>query len=50
MPLCCNDLRPEKKGKRGSDTGLDVTRDLTQAQIVVSALDLAVQVGTLVWY
>jgi len=43
MPFCCNELRPEKKGKRGSDTGLDVTRDLTQAQIVVSALDLAVQ-------
>jgi len=43
MPFCCNDLRPEKKGKCGSDTGLDVTRDLTQAQIVVSALDLAVQ-------
>lgn len=50
MPFCCNELRPEKKGKRGSDTGLDVTRDLTQAQIVVSALDLAVQAWTIVSY
>ena len=45
MPLCCNDLKSEKKEKKcKADSGVDVTRDLTQAQIVVSALDLAVQV------
>ena len=46
MTLCCNDLKKEKKEKlTKTDVNIDVTKDLTQAQIVVSALDLAVQVG-----
>ena len=46
MSLCCNDLKKEKKEKLSkTDTDIDVTKDLTQAQIVVSALDLAVEVG-----
>ena len=46
MSLCCNDLKKEKKEKLSkTDTDIDVTKDLTQGQIVVSALDLAVQVG-----
>eukprot|EP00090_Calanus_glacialis_P035568 TRINITY_DN6069_c0_g1_i2.p1 TRINITY_DN6069_c0_g1~~TRINITY_DN6069_c0_g1_i2.p1 ORF type:complete len:132 (+),score=22.50 TRINITY_DN6069_c0_g1_i2:36-431(+) len=44
MTLCCNDLKKEKKEKLSTTyTNIDVTKDLTQAQIVVSALDLAVQ-------
>ena len=51
MTLCCNDLKKEKKEKLSkTDVNIDVTRDLTQAQIVVSALDLAVQVCEFVEY
>ena len=46
MTLCCTDLKKEKQEKLSkADANIDVTKDITQAQIVVSALDLAVQVG-----
>merc|ERR1711874_89419 len=44
MSLCWNDLRRKKQEEQPkADSRVDVTRDLNQAQIVVSALDLAVQ-------
>ena len=45
MTLSLNDKRKEKKNKENKlEPDIDVTKDLTQAQIVVSALDLAIQV------
>ena len=45
MTLCCTDKEKQKKTKAAKiHADIEVTKDLTQAQIVVSALDLAIQV------
>ena len=43
MPLCKNVKNKNKEVKDEKDE-LDYTKDLKQAQLVVSALDLAIQV------